>query len=212
IGIALAVPISHGTMMVVGALLGRVWLGEPISYRAALATLVLLGAIGVLSSGAPAAHANIAANNERPSTLITALGVLLTCTAGAAYSLLGAVIRRTGSRRAPLSTSLLIVSGIGLVALAPASFLSAGAEQIGATTPADWTMMLLAGVMNAVAFFALSRALHLTNIVQVNLVNASQVAMAALAGVWLFGEPWTTTMTIGVVLTMLGLNLIRERR
>jgi drug/metabolite transporter (DMT)-like permease len=211
IGIALAVPITHGMMMVFGAIVGRAWLGEPITYRAAVATLVLIGAIVVLSSGANASHQEIASGDDA-SALVTIAGVLFTCAAGAAYALLGVTIRRAGSRRAPLSTSLLIVSGVGLVALAPGSLVSAGIDGIAAVRSVGWIMMLLAGVFNAVAFFALSRAFHLSTIVHVNLVNASQVAMAAIAGVWLFAEPWTSTMAIGVALTVVGLGIIRERR
>ena len=86
-----------------------------------------------------------------------------------------------------------------------------GWRGILATTAWDWGIMLAAGVLNAVAFFALSKALRLVTVVHVNLVNASQVAMAAVAGVAFFDEAWTAALSIGVGLTVLGLLVMRKR-
>ena len=44
-------------------------------------------------------------------------------------------------------------------------------------------VMLTAGGMNAIAFFALSAALKHITVTQVNLLNSSQTAMAAIAAV-----------------------------
>ena len=48
--------------------------------------------------------------------------------------------------------------------------------------------MLAAGVCNTVAFIALTKSLQLTSIVYVNSLNATQATMAAIAGVFIFGE------------------------
>ena len=48
-------------------------------------------------------------------------------------------------------------------------------------------------------------------VVQGNLVNASQGAMAAVAGVAFFDEAWTAALSIGVGLTVLGLLVMRKR-
>jgi hypothetical protein len=52
VGIALAVPLTLGTMILSGALMGRIVLHEPVTVQMALSTVVLIGAIFVLSLGA----------------------------------------------------------------------------------------------------------------------------------------------------------------
>lgn len=52
IGMTMAVPLTFGTVIFSGALLGRFWLGEPITMRATWAMTVLSAAIVVLSIGA----------------------------------------------------------------------------------------------------------------------------------------------------------------
>jgi multidrug transporter EmrE-like cation transporter len=44
------------------------------------------------------------------------------------------------------------------------------------------------------------------------LINASQVAMAAVAGVILFAEPVTASLVIGIALTIAGLMILATRR
>ena len=73
-------------------------------------------------------------------------------------------------------------------------------------------MMILAGLANALAFFALAKSLQLIEVVHVNALNASQVAMAAVAGVVLFNESLTTPLVVGVLLTGFGLLLMRRAR
>ncbi len=212
VGLALAVPITHGTMMIGGAVAGRIWLGEPVTMRAAAAMLVLMVAIVVLATGAGEANASIvlAEVAARPTWDI-AKGVAVTCLAGVAYALLGVVIRRVGRGKFPISSMLFIVCMTGVISLGAATFNTIGWQGMVATNGADWGMMLLAGLLNAVAFFALSKALHLVTVVHVNLVNASQVAMAAVAGVTFFHEAWTTALSVGVGLTVIGLLVMRRR-
>ena len=62
-----------------------------------------------------------------------------------------------------------------------------------------------AGILNFLAFIALSVALKSLPVIAVNLLNASQVAMAAVAGILLFSEPVTNSLVIGVALTLIGL-------
>jgi drug/metabolite transporter (DMT)-like permease len=212
VGLALAVPITHGTMMIGGAVAGRIWLGEPVTPQAAVAMVVLMAAIAVLSTGAGAANASIvlAEVAQRPAWLV-AQGVGVTCLAGIAYAALGVVIRRVSRGQFAISSMLLVVCMTGVVSLGAATLASIGWQGIAETSAADWGMMALAGMLNAAAFFALSKALRLVTVMHVNLVNASQVAMAAVAGVAFFREAWTTALSIGVCLTVLGLLVMRRR-
>ena len=59
----------------------------------------------------------------------------------------------------------------------------------------------LAGIINAISFLALTKAYQATTVTYVAIMNACQTAMAALVGALLFGEKWTTSLTIGLVLT-----------
>lgn len=212
VGLALAVPITHGVMMITGAVAGRLWLGEPVTLRAVAAMAVLIVAISVLSTGAGAANASIVlAGVAELSAWRIAQGVAITCLSGVAYALLGVVIRRVSHGRFPISSMLMVVCLTGVFSLGAASLGSIGWEGIVATKAADWGLMLAAGVLNAAAFFALSKALHLVTVVHVNLVNASQVALAALAGVAFFREAWTPALSVGVGLTVLGLMVMRKR-
>jgi len=72
--------------------------------------------------------------------------------------------------------------------------------------------MFAAGLFNFAAFVALASSLKVLPVVAVNLINASQVAMAALAGVLLFAEPVTATLLAGIVLTVAGLVALANPR
>ena len=69
---------------------------------------------------------------------------------------------------------------------------------------ADWIF----GIFNAVAFYLLTKAFHLIPVAYVNVVNASQTAMAALAGVLYFHEPSTNSLIAGITLMTAGLFLM----
>ena len=67
--------------------------------------------------------------------------------------------------------------------------------------------MIGAGILNAVSFYCLATALQHLNVVYVHIINASQAAMAALAGVLIFAEPLTGYLIFGICLTAVGLLL-----
>jgi drug/metabolite transporter (DMT)-like permease len=98
---------------------------------------------------------------------------------------------------------------VGTVGLGAASVQRIGWAGILATDRRDWAIMLVAGVFNCVAFFLLTKALQMTGLVHVNALNASQAAMAAVAGVLLFHEPLTWPLGSGIALTIIGLLLMK---
>jgi drug/metabolite transporter (DMT)-like permease len=81
---------------------------------------------------------------------------------------------------------------------------------MAATKPSEWQLMLLAGVGNALSFVALTISLRLTSVVYVNSLNATQAAMAALAGLLFFGEVLSPWLLVGLVLTVVGLLYMRQ--
>jgi drug/metabolite transporter, DME family len=208
IGMALTVPLTLGGMIVCASVLGRVFLGEPVSPRMALAVGILLVAMAVLSLGADDARRSLAPVASNPWSL--ALGVLAACGSGLAYSVLNVVIRWSVSRHASLPVTLFTVSIMGLVSLGTVSYLRIGLAGMASTQMSDWWIMLAAGICNAVAFVALTKSLQLTSVVYVNALNATQATMAAVAGVLIFREAVSEALVAGVALTIVGLVLMRK--
>jgi drug/metabolite transporter (DMT)-like permease len=136
---------------------------------------------------------------------LATLGVLAACTSGFAYALLGMTIRRSVTGEVSVAAAIFTVAWVGLITLVPITTWKLGWEAWSKLTGEDWLVTLLAGICNLVAFFALSRALQASTLVHVNAMNASQVAMASLAGIVIFAEPPSTALGAGVVLTVLGL-------
>lgn len=208
-GLALAVPLTLGTLIASGAVLGRIILGEPITPRSAVAMCLLIAAIAVLSLGAESAtRATLA---DAPFALIAG-SVLAACAAGVSYSAGGVMIRRTMNRDVSLPGTLVWISMTGVIALGLTSYLRLGPARLAATTGEELFWMLVAGVANAIAFFAVGKALHLISVVRVNAINSSQAALCSLAGVLLFGEPLTVWLGLGVLLTVVGLMLMERGR
>jgi drug/metabolite transporter, DME family len=213
VGLALEVPLTLGAMIVTGPLLGRIVLREPIVPRAALSMLLLIVAVAVLSLGAQSAPVMThQARVPTHGTLLLAGGIAAACLSGFAYAVLGVVIRYSVREHASLSTTLVTVGLVGIVGLGSLSWVRVGPDEIWATPWQDLEMMLLAGVCNAAAFLTLSKTLQLVPIVYVNALNASQAAMAFLAGALLFWEPITVPMIAGLLLTVVGLVLMRGGR
>ncbi|HEX4148794.1 MAG TPA: DMT family transporter [Pirellulales bacterium] len=207
VGLALTTALTFGTLIVGGSLIGRIWLGESVSARSAAAMALLIGAIALLCSAAPAAQGSVATDR---GTWTLLLGIGGACAAGLANSLLGAVIRRLSRTPTPLSVMLFTISGTGVLGLGALTLDRLGWQGMRATSAADFLMMCGAGLFNAIAFLSLGKALERAPIAQVNAINASQIAMAALAGVVVFGEPAGWPLVAGTLLTVVGLAMIQR--
>lgn len=153
------------------------------------------------TAGGTAGHT---AGTSTPAWLAT-LGVLAACMSGFAYALLGMAIRRSVTNDVSVAAATFTVAWVGLVTLVPITTYKLGWEVWISLTREDWLITLLAGICNVIAFVALSRALQLTTLVYVNAMNASQVAMASLAGIVIFAEVPSAALAVGVSLTVLGL-------
>ena len=210
IGVALTVPLSLGGMIVSAAILGRIFLREPVTPRAAISLAILLMAIFVLSLGARDARVSVVKSAAAP--LDVAGGVAAGCLAGFAYSVLNVVIRYAVLHGMPLPTTLFVVATGGLLSLGTIASAHIGTVGMLATAPHDLTLMLLAGVCNTLAFLALTKSLQLTSVVYVNALNATQAALAALAGVLIFQEALSPWLIQGVLLTILGLAILTRPR
>lgn len=207
-GLAVTVPLCFAALIVTGAWLGRVYLGDPVSPRTLLSIVILILAIALLSSGAGEATSS---RNSDASTLMVVLGILAALMSGASYAVSGVMIRHL-TRTLTLSASIVVFSTVGVVVMGVHSLFQPGWERIAGTTPAQWGAIIAAGWMNALAFFAVAGSLKRISVTYANVINATQNAMCAAAGVLLFSEPPTTALVAGCVLTAVGTVVIDNGR
>lgn len=204
IGMALTVPLSLGGMILGAAILGRVFLAEPLTLGVLISLGLLLAAISVLSLGAEEARLSLGLV-ARASSWQQMAGVLAACWSGVAYAVLNVILRYCTTRGSSLPATLFTVALTGMLSLGALSLLRIGPGGIAGTSPRQWMLMLGAGLCNTVAFVSLTRSLQLTSVVYVNALNATQATLAALAGVIVFREALSPWLTMGVGLTIAGL-------
>ena len=241
IGLALTVPLCFATLILSGAIMGRVWLGEALSLRAVGAMGLFVAAIGLLAWHAEHARRALERSERRveqsgdsaaghtphrqstsdatdqplPAVLAEAirargisLGLIAAAVSGVAYAL-SAVVIRSAARTESIAVTLGTISLTGVVSLAILSLWRNGLPLLLATEPTPLALMLSAGILNAAAFFALGKSLELTTVAHANMLNASQVALAAIAGVLVFDEPADAALGVGITLMLAGLLMYR---
>lgn len=204
IGLAMTVPIVFALLLISGAVVSRIYLGEPITPRTLLALTILMVAVTILSLGAGEASRSIVQDATASQFM---LGIAVAMVSGIAYGVCGVVIRKN-VRNLPVSASLFLISTTGVVAMGALSLYRIPLEELLATTPLEYQTMMIAGVCNAVAFYAIGVSYRFLNVTQVNMLNTSQIAMATLAGVLFFMEPVTPWLMVGVCMTAFGLFMI----
>ena len=207
VGLAVTVAAIFGTMLTGSAVMGRVFLGERVSRRSTAAIALLLAAVGLLSVGAAVAGKGIPGT---PGPGKMALGVGAGCLAGATYALLTITIRTTASQRLPITTIVFIITGMGVLSLGSLSVWRLGTDQLLHTPPEQLAWMLAAGTFNLLAFLAITKGLQLTTVVHANVLNGSQIAMGAVAGILWFRETWNGWLLLGICLTIVGVTLIGQ--
>jgi len=124
------------------------------------------------------------------------------------YAVLTITIRHNVTAATPMAVVVFITTLMGVITLGPLSLWRLGAERLLDTSPQEAAWMLAAGTLNLIAFLAITKGLQLTTVVHANVLNASQVAMAAFAGLLFFDEPFTLWLALGVGLTIVGVAAI----
>ena len=207
-GLALTVPLVFSTLISGAAVLSRFVLQEPITPRTLVSMLVLATSIALLSLGADAATESLVQKSDWGQI---AAAVCIACTAGLAYGANGVVIRRVITGPISISATLVLLSTTGVVMFGSLSLYQLGPAEIFRRSAVDPFPLIAAGSFNAIAFFAVGASLKRITVTQTNLLNASQIAMAAVAGVIWFNEPLTVWLALGTILTGLGLILVDHR-
>jgi len=207
VGLAVAIPIDFGALLITSAILGYLLLDEHVSLRTVAALGLLLLAVALLGCGAPAASQEVNAAAV-PSGLLVALAIALCCLAGVIYATFGAVARHCMKGSTSMGIVMFMTTFMGTVSLGPMSVGRLGLRPLLETPWEQYGWMFSAGLFNLVAFVAVTKGLQLIGVVRVQTLNAMQVAIAAMAGVLLFHElpnPW---LVLGVTLTVVGIFLM----
>ena len=204
-GMALSVSLSNATLMLSGAALGWLMLKEHLTVRSTVAMLLLTASIAILSFGAEPTSRHHALQN---SFWLVATAVAAAILAGIGWGLTGVVIRRVVTREVPVAVAIFLLSITGVVGLGLTTVWRKGPQWMLETTPDDFQTMMVAGGFTTIAFFALTESLRRITVVRANLLNASQIAMAALSGAIIFDERMTAGLAIGTALTVVGLMMM----
>jgi drug/metabolite transporter (DMT)-like permease len=203
-GLSVMVPAYTGFILVATTVLGGILLGERVSARNLAAVGLLMLALALLGFGsAQGATPQVAKSPSSPLAIAAAIGVA--GAAGIVFSLLGIAIRHCVTGTTSYGAVMVIITGMGVLTLFPLSFFRAGAAALMATPWQQYALMFAAGICNLIAFFALVRGLKLTTVLHVNMINAGQVATAAVVGVLLFGENCNPWLVLGVALMIVGI-------
>ena len=219
VGLAVTAPLTFGALIVGSATLGWLFLRERLALGSIAALVLLLVSIALIGSAANEAAESIGheSPHEAPDTLqpgppplTLTLAVLAALMAGAAYAALNSTMRRFLTQHSPLSGTLLVIGGCGVVGLGVASVLRLGITPLLETEPQQLGYMLTAGVFNAIAFFSIGKGLQHIPVVRANALNSSQLALTALAGILVFGEPASAGLFAGLALMVAGLFLMQR--
>ena len=204
VGLAIAVTLSLGCSLVSSAVLGRIFLGERVSGQSLLAIGLLIGAVGFLTFGAEGGAAAVSAIEEHGRWSVL-LATAVACLAGTIYGLLNVSIRGSVTGGVSPGFVAVIIPVTGVICLAPTYVGRLVLGNAPTFSGTDILVLLIAGSMNVVAWFAFIQGLKTTRVVHANVLTASQVAMAAIAGVVFFEESASPALLTGVAMTIAGM-------
>nr|BAL53263.1 hypothetical conserved protein [uncultured Planctomycetota bacterium] len=202
VGIAIAVPLSLAMSLITAAWMGKFWLGESVSPRLFAAMVLLIVGIILLHGGADTLE-GVASS----SSSIALVAVLMSCVAGFIYGLLTVVIRNVTTGGTSGWFVLVLVTGAATITLGPYTFCFHGVEVIQSCSAEQWLWMIVSGMLNLVAFWALTKGLQRTPVVQANLLTSSQAVMATIAGWIVFGELFNLQVAVGIALALAAIVL-----
>ena len=131
------------------------------------------------------------ATNSLPeiSPILVAVAVVTAMSAGASYGVGTAIYRRWVVNRLTTEQALSIITLTGMISTGAIALFRVGLDGALATPPVTVLAMLAAGVANAVALTTISKALEYISVAKANGINATQIALSALAGILIFTEP-----------------------
>ena len=141
--------------------------------------------------------------------LLVLLGVGAACFAGVAFAILTVGMRKTATESTAPEAIVFFINVMGVLFLGPWAVARLGLSGLLATPPRDLAVMLAIGACNLIAFLLVVKALQLTAVVRVNVINNSlTTVLSVAAGIAIFAEPANRELVIGILLTLVGIVLI----
>lgn len=236
IGLAISVPFVFALIIASGAFFGRIFAGDTVSMKTLISIAIMTASVVMLSyaasqqedvntteTGQAAKVAtqpqlNSAAKENRisppsepePSRSVQ-FGIFMAIVSGLSYGVNGIVIRNLGQKKLSVPSMTVVYSSVGFVCLSSLGLSLLGFERIQRIPLSDWCIMLVAGSLNAIAFFAITNALKRLDISRVNVINASQNAMCALGAFLVFAEPMSALTVTGILLSIIGLVVLDRK-
>ena len=122
-----------------------------------------------------------------------------------------ASVRVAHKNSVPFWVPILLVPGSGTIVLGTLSWMEHGSGIFTALTYEQFGVALVAGIANLIAFAALVKGLGTTSLAYMNLLNASQVALGALAGILWFKELWNGFIIAGILLTIVAILTAKQK-
>ena len=145
----------------------------------------------------------------RSGSLRIMMGIAAACLAGIAFAILTVGVRKMATEDTAPEAIVFFINAMGVVFLGPWALLRLGLDGVMATSPRDYGVMLATGVFNLLGFLLVTKALQLTAVVRVNLINSAlTTALTVLAGIVIFAEPANSQLVVGILLTLVGMVLI----
>lgn len=209
LGLAITVAIVMGGMLIGGIVLGKLLLHEHVKRATIVAIVVMLAAILSVSWGLASKSNSPLLDGSNSVSLWSVIGGLaVACICGTSYAILGIGIRYAMKETLPLASPMMVMGLAGVILIGALVWIRVDLDELRQVETIDWVMMSLAGVANALAFLSLTLSLKLIPVAFVNAINASQVTLAAVAGVVIFGESLTLEVSLGIFLTVLGFGIL----
>ncbi|MDO4582705.1 MAG: DMT family transporter [Planctomycetia bacterium] len=206
VGMAASVAGSWTGSLLGAPLLAWLWLHERISKRVFFSIGLVFLALFFLTSGARLQECSIHSATLPVSgwfsNPIAVRTILLTVLSGVIFSASNCVIRKMGKEQSSLWLPMVILPGTGFLVLTFLDGWEHGLESYRTFTRHDILFAYLAGFANILAFFSLIMGLRRLKVVQVSIVNVSQLAFAPLIGYFLFHEPMNVPILAGIFLVM----------
>lgn len=206
VGVAMSVPLCLGTMLVVGVVISKWMLQESLTRWQGWGTGALVLALVSLSLAGRNAVQSVV--DTQTGLLLIGAGVFAPMLAGISYAFLSVAIRRGVSGEVSMFMTTSLICTVGMAILGPLSIYTAGFGGMAQTTSAQYGVMLIAGLLNAGAFVALTLSFRYAPVIIGNAANSLQNPLSALAGVILFHEAFSTNLAFGVVLTVIGVVMM----
>ena len=207
VGLAISLPIVFSTSLIGSAVIGSIVFHESLSTRSALAIILVIFSIVLLSLSATELNDTSAGTS---SLFLTSLAIVAVSVSGIIYAYVGTAIRHAMNVGMSVLGIVFVVTSTGSLSLGILCLVRLGPAELLTTDPTVLAWIIAAGLFNVAAFSLITKGLQLTTLVHVNILNSSQVAIGALAGIFLFHEPFNIWLLSGIVLIIVGIGLFGQ--